>query len=155
MKSNKKKKEEAAVKPVGPAKSMEELAGLVFDVPCANCGETVFTLPYVAGASHFVHCHKCGKGTWVGIDEEGSLAHMPEEVIQERIERIRKYADGFLSILQGGNTCPACSQWGHGWKLGSITVKGAEVVCGFRCPNCGREGIVNRYSPLAWLAEEE
>jgi len=38
MRSNKKGKEEAAVKPVGPAESMEELAGLVFDVPCANCG---------------------------------------------------------------------------------------------------------------------
>jgi hypothetical protein len=153
MKSNKKK--EAAVKPVGPARSMEELAGLLFDVPCANCGETVFTLPYVAETSHFVHCHKCGKGTWVGIGEKGSLAHMPEEVIQERIERIREYADGFLSILRGGNTCPACSEISRSWKLGSITVEGAEVVCGFRCYCCGEESIVNRYSPLAWLAEKE
>lgn len=148
MKSNKKKKEEAAVKPVGPAKSMEELAGLVFDVPCANCGETVFTLPYVAGASHFVHCHKCGKGTWVGIDEKGSLAHMPEEVIQERIKHTRKYA-----LSQDVRyRCPACQSIYPGWKPGSITVEGAEVVRGFRCPGCGRESIVNRYSPACLVS---
>jgi ribosomal protein S27E len=146
MKSN---KEKAAVKPVGPAKSMEELAGLVFDVPCANCGETVFTLPYVAEASHFVHCHKCGKGTWVGIDEEGSLAHMPEEEFQRRINSLKKHVGG-----TGYRFYCSCSEYEVRAKLTSFTLKGTYLNFKLECSSCGR-GLGSERTSLLILPGEE
>jgi hypothetical protein len=149
MKSNKKKKEEAAVKPVGPAKSMEELAGLVFDVPCANCGETVFTLPYVAGASHYVHCHKCGEGTWIGIDDNGSIAHMPQEEFQRRISSLKEYISGRGYTFY----CSYCKSSKRA-RPTSFILQGTYLNFKLSCPSC-MSGLSSDRTSLLILPGEE
>ncbi|OYT25549.1 MAG: hypothetical protein B6U95_09055 [Thermofilum sp. ex4484_82] len=42
-----------------------------FEIPCINCGETVFTLPYREGTLHRIRCPKCGKTTYIKIFSGG------------------------------------------------------------------------------------
>lgn len=68
----------------GPALGVEELAGLMLEVPCAQCGGMSFVVPYVAGVEHVVHCHKCGEQTRIRVGKSGGITYLPEKVAQAR-----------------------------------------------------------------------
>jgi hypothetical protein len=72
--------------PGTPAKSADELAGLVFDVPCMKCGKNVFTVPYVANAHHVLTCQACKGETWVLIDAAGGIKYFEKEVALQKIQ---------------------------------------------------------------------
>lgn len=107
--SDSKSFKDTVAQPAGPADSMEELAGLVFDVPCANCAGMVFSLPYVADTEHLLQCHKCGEQTRILVDERGGIVYLPEEVAQARMEAALKILRAQPSSAHM-ITCPWCKE---------------------------------------------
>lgn len=129
----------------GPAHTLEELAGLVFDVPCAVCGEIVFALPYVAGVHHIVHCHKCGEETWITVDDSGSIIHLPAQKARLQIKRAAVSTEP-----DKDEVCPSCESDYPGWRASGYSIKGTEVQVRWRCSECGDTIDVM----TDWLAEE-
>jgi hypothetical protein len=71
-----------------PARSPEELAGLVFDVPCLKCGKNVFTVPYVTNTHHVLTCSQCKTETWVLVDETGGIKYFDRDTALAKIRAV-------------------------------------------------------------------
>ncbi len=50
-----------------------------FEIPCINCGETVFTLLYKEGVTHRIKCTKCEQITYIRIIDGGIHTFTEEE----------------------------------------------------------------------------
>ena len=113
--------------------TFEELKELLIDIPCANCGETVFTLPYVQ-TSHRLLCTKCNKGTVVKVDKSGSI------LVNTQAEVYELYK-GRIEAIMDNLYCTNCADkiydlYEDDYATKPLfTLSGHTVTATFRCMN--------------------
>ena len=117
-----------------------------FEVPCASCGESSFTLILKPGVTHRFRCPKCGKPTYVHISEELAIYVFSEEEKCPKCNGTGRMTCpkckglGYYEYDVYYYGCPMCG--GHGVAMKPLNEKIYRGSGKIRCDKCGGTGFV-------------
>lgn len=116
-------------------KEEKALENLLFDIPCGECGEIIFTLPYIKGAIHTIPCHKCKETNLIEISKNGGIGHITSNKLEEKIKAIKEALENRLldcdlecSIKNPSDDCRYSPPYFTGFE-----VKGLHLIYGIGC----------------------